>query len=62
MNDRGILASYLMSPLSKSTNPEFTSQFKLVKDSNSNRNNDLNINKTKPITLHDYFVNFSCYK
>ena len=30
MNDRGILASYLMSPLSKITNPENTSQFKLV--------------------------------
>ena len=27
MNDRGILASYLMSPLSKITNPENTSQF-----------------------------------
>ena len=28
MNDRGILASYLMSPLSKITNPENTSQFR----------------------------------
>ena len=27
MNDRGILASYLMSPLSKINNPENTSQF-----------------------------------
>ena len=36
MNDRGILASYLMSLLSKITNPENTTQFKLVKDSNSN--------------------------
>ena len=35
MNDRGILASYLMSPLSKITNPENTSQFKLLKVSNS---------------------------
>ena len=33
MNDRGILASYLLSPLSKITNPENTSQFKLVEDS-----------------------------
>ena len=31
MNDRGILASFLMSPLSKITNPENTIQFKLVK-------------------------------
>ena len=27
MNDRGILATYLMSPLSKITNPENSSQF-----------------------------------
>ena len=52
MNDRGILASYLMSPLSKITNPENTIQFKLVKDYNSNRVNDLLIKNT-PITLHD---------
>ena len=32
MNDRGILASYLMSPLSKITNLENTTQVKLVKD------------------------------
>ena len=51
MNDRGILATYLMSPLSKITNPENTSQFKLVKDHNSNRVNDLKINKTT-----DYFI------
>ena len=35
MNDRGILASYLMSPLSKITNPENTTQFKLAKGSTS---------------------------
>ena len=51
MNDRGILASYLMSPLSKITNPENASQFKLMRDSNSNRVNNLKINKTVPITL-----------
>ena len=43
LNDRGILASCLMSPLSKITNPESVSQFKLVKDSNSSRVNDLKI-------------------
>ena len=32
MIDRGIKASYLMSPLSKITNPEHTSQFKLMKN------------------------------
>ena len=31
MNDRGILATFLMSPLSKNNNPENSSQFKLVK-------------------------------
>ena len=35
MNDRSILASYLMCPLSILTKPENTTQFKLVKDSNS---------------------------
>ena len=49
MNDRGILATYLMSPLSRITNPENSSQFKLVKDSSSNGVNDLKINKTIPI-------------
>ena len=51
MNDRGILVSYPMSPLSKITNPENTSQLKLVKDSSSNRVSDLKTNKTKPISL-----------
>ena len=49
MNDRGILATYLMSPLSKITNPENTTQFKLIKDSTSNRVNDLKINNSIPI-------------
>ena len=58
MNERGILAHYLMSLLSEITNPETSSQFKLVKDSNSNRVNDLKINKTIPITLHDNLLTF----
>ena len=51
MNDRGILASYLLSPLSKIINPENTSQFRLVKDHNSNRVNDLLIHNSIPILL-----------
>ena len=51
MNDRGILASYLMSLLSKTTNPENTSQFKLVKDPSSNRVNDLKRHNSLPITF-----------
>ena len=58
MNDRGILATYLMSPLSRITNPENTSQFKLVKDPSSNRINDLKINKTIPITLYGNMLTF----
>ena len=58
MKDRGILATYLMSPSSKITDPENASQFKLVKDSNSNRVNDLKINKTKPITLYNNMLTF----
>ena len=58
MNDRGILATYLMSPLSRITNPENSSQFKLVKDLSSNRVNDLKINKTIPITLYGNMLTF----
>ena len=58
MNDRGILATYLMSPLSRITNPENTTQFKLVKDLNSNRVNDLLINNTIPITLYGNILTF----
>ena len=58
MNGRGILATYLMSPLSRITNPDNTSQFRLVKDHNSNRVNDLKINKTIPITLYGNMLTF----
>ena len=58
MNDRGILATYLMSPLSRITNPENASQFKLVKDPRSNRVNDLKINKKIPITLYGNMLTF----
>ena len=58
MNDRGILATYLMSPLSKITNPENTSQFKLEKDHNSNRVNDLLMKNKIPITLYGIMLTF----
>ena len=58
MNDRGILATYLMSPLSKITNPENTTQIKLIKDSTSNRVNDLKINNSIPITLYNILLTF----
>ena len=58
MNDRGILATYLMSPLSKITNPENTSQYKIVKHHNSNRVSDLLIKNTIPITLYNKLLRF----
>ena len=47
-----------MSPLSKISNPEISKQFKLFKDSSSNRFNDLLIKKTIPTTLHDILLTF----
>ena len=58
MNDRGIIASYLLSPLAKITNPENSTQFKLVKDSSSNRVNDLLIHNSIPLTLQDNLLTF----
>ena len=47
-----------MTPLSKITNPQNTTQFNLVKDSHSNRVNDLKTNKTIPITLYNNMLAF----
>ena len=58
MNDRGVIASYLLSPLSKITNPENSTQFKLVKDANSNRVNDFKIYNSIPIILLDNLLTF----
>ena len=58
MNDRGIMASYLMSLLSKITNPENTRQFKLVQDFNSNRVNDSKITKTILFTLYNNLLTY----
>ena len=58
MKNGGIIASFLMSPLSKTTKPENTSQFTLVKDSDSNRVNDLLIHNTIPITLYNNLLTF----
>ena len=58
MNDRGILTSYLLSPPSKITYPEITSQFKFVKDSNSISVSDLLLHNSIPITLRDNLLTF----
>ena len=46
LNDRVIIASYLLSPLSKTNNLENTSQLNLVKGSSSNKVNNLLIHST----------------
>ena len=58
MNDRGKIASYLLSPLSKITNPENCTQFGLVKDPNSNRVNDLLIHNTIPVSFSNNMLTF----
>ena len=58
MNDRGILACYLMSLVSKITSFEHTSQFKLIKDPSSNSANDLLVSKSIPFTLIDHLLTF----
>ena len=58
MNDRGIITSYLLSPLAKFFNPENSTQFKLINDSTSDRVNDLKINKSIPITLYNNILTF----
>ena len=52
MKYKGILSSHLLSPLSKITNPDQTSQFEILMNPNSNRVSDLLLNKTKLVTLH----------
>ena len=47
-----------MSPLSKIINLEHTSQFKLVKDPNSNRLNVLFFKKTIPVKLYNNWLTF----
>ena len=58
INDRGMISSSLLSPLSKITNAQNTIQFKLVKDSNSNRVNDLLIHNTITDTLCNNLLTF----
>ena len=58
MNDSGIIASYLLSLLSKITNSENTSQLKLAKGSTSQRVNELLIHNTIPITFFDNLLKF----
>ena len=58
MYDRSIMASILLSFLSKNTNPENKSQFKLLKEPILNRVNEFLIKKTIPVTLHNIWLTF----
>ena len=58
MKDRGGLATYWTSALSKITNLENTSQLKLVRDSLSNRVFDSLFHSIIPITLYDNLLKF----
>ena len=58
MKDRGIIAYHLLSPLSKITISEHTSQYTLANDLNSNSDNDSLINKTIPVTLYNNLLTF----
>ena len=58
MTDRVIIASYLLSLLSKITNPKNSTQFKLRKHSTSNRVKDLLIHNSIPIFLQDILLTF----
>ena len=58
MNDSSILATHLMSPLSKLNNPEKTSQFKLVKGPNSKKFNDLSLHNTIPFISDNNLLTF----
>ena len=58
MNNRGILASHLMSPLSTITVPENTTQFNLLKDSSLKRVNGLLKHNTISISLYNNLLTF----
>ena len=58
MNDMGIFSRNLLTPLSDVLNPGNTSQFKLVKDPQSNAFKGLLIVKAMPVTLCDNLSNF----
>ena len=58
MYDRGINASYLLSPSSKTTDLEHSSQNKLVKDPQSNRVNGISKNNTIPFISYNILLMF----
>ena len=53
-----MLASYLMSPITKNTNPGISTQINLANDSTSNRFNDLKSHNSKPFVLQKNLITF----
>ena len=58
LNDKGMLARYLVSSLVILLKPENKSQNKKLKDQNSIRMNDFLINTSMPDTLYSKMLNF----
>ena len=58
MDVRDVVVSYLMSPLTKITNPGISIQFKLANNSTSNRVNDLKIHNSKTFILKNIILTF----
>ena len=58
MNDRGKLASSLLSPVHKITNPEQAGQVKPEKDPDSNNVKDFSMSKTIHVTLYNNLLTF----
>ena len=58
MNDRGLIAPYLMTSLATLFTPENKSQFRLRKDTNSSKINNLLIHRGIPVTLFSNMIIF----
>ena len=58
MNDKRLIAQYIISSVVKLFKPENISQLKLKKDPNSNRMNDFLIQKIIPVTLYSNNLTF----
>ena len=58
MNDKGLIAPYSTSSLVNLFKPESKSQFRIKKDLNSTKMNDLLINEGIPVTLFSNMITF----
>ena len=58
MIDKDMIAPFLASSLANLFEPENRSQFKLIKDQNSIRMNEILMNKSIPVTLYSNMLTF----